>query len=456
MDASEHSSSASEVDRRAFLKTGAVGFAGAATLGSTAPFVQVNSQPTEIIFAFGPDDSGTLQPLIDAFNREHEGDIRVRRREMARASDAYYRQLVSDFEADAADMDVFGADIVWTAPLVRRGWVQNLSRRFYGAYDPEEFIEPALRSAAYQSRMWGVPWYTDAGVLFYRRDLLDESGVSDPPPTWDDLVSAAQTVQSETGIEHGFVFQGAEYEGGVANALEYIWSTGGRVMTLRGSTATVFGQNMTEANVVNVDSTEAAAGLNTARRMIEEGITPPAVTDFREEESWNAFLGGNAVFMRNWPYVYGQLDNEGSRLTADQIGISPIPSAPDHTSYSCLGGWNLMINDRSSTQKQDAAWRFIRYLTAPPQQKQRAIGGGFLPTRSSVYEDPEVQNQAPGVSLSRPAVQQARNRPVSPYYMDLSPRIARAFTRTLRGDMEGAEAVSRLADELHALLRRLR
>lgn len=92
-----------------------------------------------------------------------------------------------------------------------------------------------------------------------------------------------------------------------------------------------------------------------------------------------------------------------------------------------------MINDRSSNQKQDAAWRFIRYLTAPPQQKQRAIGGGFLPTRSSVYEDPEVQNQAPGVPLSRPAVQQARNRPVSPYYMDLSPRIARAFAHPPRG-----------------------
>ena len=73
-----------------------------------------------------------------------------------------------------------------------------------------------------------------------------------------------------------------------------------------------------------------------------------------------------------------------------------------------------------------------------------------------VYEDPEVQNQAPGISLSRSAVNRARNRPVSPYYMELSPRIARAFTRTLRGDFTGTEAVRRLADELHALLRRVR
>lgn len=457
MDASEHSSSSSEVDRREFLKTGAVSLAGAATLGSTAPAVHVNSQPTEIIFAFGPDDSGTLQPLIDAFNREHEGDVRVRWREMARASDAYYRQLVSDFEADAADMDVFGADAVWTAPLVENGWVQNLTRRFHDVYDPDEFVEPALRSASYRFRIWGVPWYTDAGVLFYRRDLLEQNGISEPPQTWEDLIATAQQIKQASGLPHGFVFQGDEYEGGVANALEYIWNAGGRVMTLRGTVAATPGQSMMEPNVINVNTPDAAAGLDTARRMIEEGVTPSAVTRFREEEAWNEFLAGRAVFMRNWPYVYGLLDTEVSQLTADQIGIAPIPSSSaEQTGYSCLGGWNLMVNDRSSDAKQDAAWRFLQYLTAPAQQKNRAIEGGFLPTRPAVYDDPEVQAQAPGIGLSRTAVDRARIRPVSPYYMDLSPRIARAFTRTLQGAFTGQEAVSRLENELHAVLRRMR
>jgi multiple sugar transport system substrate-binding protein len=457
MDASDSASSSCELDRRAFLKTGAASLAGAATLGSTTPAVHVNAQPTEIIFAFGPDDSGTLQPLIDAFNREHEGDIRVRWREMARASDAYYRQLVSDFEADAADMDVFGADIVWTAPLVRRGWVQNLTRRFHGAYDPDEFVEPALQSAAYRFRIWGVPWYTDAGVLFYRRDLLERNGISSPPATWDALIDAARQITQADGVPHGFVFQGDEYEGGVANALEYIWNAGGRVMTLRGSVAATPGQNMIEPNVINVNSADAAAGLATARRMIDEGVAPQAVTRFREEEAWDEFLAGRAVFMRNWPYVYGLLDTEISQLSADQIGIALIPSSSNaHTRYSCLGGWNLMINDRSSNEKQDAAWTFIQYLTDPGPQKRRAIEGGFLPTRPQVYDDPEVQAQAPGIALSRAAVDRARVRPVSPYYMELSPRIARAFTRTLGGAFSGREAVSRLEDELHAILRRMR
>jgi multiple sugar transport system substrate-binding protein len=448
-------SSPTGVNRRDFLKTGAASLAGVAALGSSAPAVHARSQPTEVLFAFGPDDSGTLQPLIDAFNREHEGDIRVRWREMARASDAYYRQLVSDFESDAADMDVFGADVVWTAPFVRRGWVTDLSRRFHGRYNPDTFVEPALQSAAYRLRIWGVPWYTDAGMLFYRRDLLRDRG-TEPPETWDDLMTTAQAVQADADVDHGFVFQGDDYEGGAANALEYIWNAGGRVMTLRGSTAAVMGQNMMDPNVITVDTDEAAAGLGTARRLVEAGVAPSAVASYREEEAWEAFLGGNAVFMRNWPYVYGLLDSEASQLTADQIGLAPIPSAPTHTGYSCLGGWNLMINDRSSDRKQDAAWRFIRYLAAAPQQKTRAIEGGFLPTRTAVYEDPEVQDEAPGIARSRAAVNRARNRPVSPYYMKLSPRIARAFTRTLRGELTGAEATERLADELRTILRRAR
>lgn len=442
------------ISRRDFLTTGAAGLAGASLMGASAPYVHARSQPVEIIYAFGPDDSGTLQPIIDDFNRAYEGDIRVTWREMARASDAYYRQIVSDFEADAAEMDVFGADVVWTAPLVERGWIRNLSGRFYDAYDPDQFVEAALQSAAYRLRIWGVPWYTDAGVLFYRRDLLEQSGFTEPPATWDALASMARQVMVDTGIEHGFVFQGDEYEGGVANALEYIWNAGGRVMTLNVSVAGAIGQNVIDPNVITVNSLDAAQGLDAARRMIDDGITPPAVTRFREEEAWDEFLQGRAVFMRNWPYVYGLLDSEATAITADQIGTAPLPaSSTEQTAYSCLGGWNLVINDRSSREKRDAAWTFIQYLTEPAQQKRRAIGGGFLPTRRSVYDDPEVQQQAPGVAIGRSAVGQARLRPVSPLYPQMAPRIARAFTRTLQGTYTGREAVRRLQDELQSILR---
>jgi multiple sugar transport system substrate-binding protein len=455
----------STVSRRDFLKTGAAGVAGATLLGGSAPYVHARSQPVEISYAWGPDDSGTLQPIIDDFNREHDGEIRVSWHLRPGASGARYRQLVSDFEAGAARYSVFGADSPWTASLVRRGWAQNLTSRFRNVYNADQFVDAAIQSAAHKLRIYGVPWYTDAGVFFYRRDLLEQNGFSDPPDTWNRLgAMAQQIVNNAEGVEHGFVFQGDAYEGGVTNALEYIWNAGGRVMSLRSNTGSTMGQNTLDPNVIKVNSEDVAAGLATARGFIEDGVTPAEVTSFREEEAWVEFLSGRSVFMRNWPYVYGLVDApetterlDTEPIGTDQIGVAPLPSgSTDRRGYSCLGGWNLMINNNVSSRKKDAAWTFVKYLTEKQQQRRRAVGGGFLPTRTSLYDDPELQKEAPGIELSREAVHRARVRPVSPLYPEMSPRIATAFTRTLRGDSDPRASVRRLERELTVIMRNAR
>lgn len=446
------------IRRRDFLRAGAAFLAGSAVAGpSVASDRRRRAAPVDLTFAFGPDDSGTLQPLIDRFNAEHEGDIRVTWTEMERASDAFYRQMQSDFEAGAANYDVIGADVVWTAPLVEDRRIRNLSSRFHDTYEPEDFVEAALQSAAYRFRIWGVPWYTDAGVLFYRRDLLDAVGIDAPPQTWDALREQARRVMDASGTPHGFVFQGDAYEGGVANALEYVWNAGGRVMTLNVSVAGAPGQNVVTPNLITVNSEDAALGFDAARQMITDGVTPPAVTTFREEEAWTEFLEGRAVFMRNWPYVYGLLAQGEGTLDPTQVGVTTLPAlSTEHTSYSCLGGWNLMVNADAPSERRDAAWTFIQYMTSPAVQRERAVEGGFLPTRSTLYDDADLKQAAPGVALGRAAVAQARVRPVSPHYLRMSPRIARAFTRTLRGDLTGREAVRRLQDELRSVLRAAR
>ena len=115
-----------------------------------------------------------------------------------------------------------------------------------------------------------------------------------------------------------------------------------------------------------------------------------------------------------------------------------------------------MINDRSDRQKKNAAWELIQYLVDTPQQIERATNGGFLPTISSLYDDPALAEAAPIIRIGREAVQAARVRPVSPFYMQMSPRIARAFHRVLKGDIDGAKAVRSLQQEMQTILRRNR
>nr|WP_298373589.1 ABC transporter substrate-binding protein [uncultured Halomonas sp.] len=435
------------------LLLGGLGLGGMAALGVSPLGAAVAAQPEEITFAFGPDDSGSLQALIEAFNQEYEGKIHVRYQLMPRSTDDFYRQISSDFDVDSSRIDVFGGDMVWTAAFASRGYVTDVTARLNDAYGPGDFLNAPLNSVGYRNRFWGVPWYTDAGMLYYRRDLLESAGHDNPPASWDELARIAGDVRDKTGTKYGFVFQGAQYEGGVANMLEFLWSAGGRVLTGNLSTAAAFGMDVSSPNVITINSADSARGVSIARELIENGVAPQEVASFREEDATRAFLNGDAVFMRNWPFAYGLIDEKGSKLSADQIGIAAIPrERPGGNSYGCLGGWNLMINAQSS--KQDAAWEFIRFAASPERQAQRARDGGFLPTLSALYDDEKLLEQVPVMALGRRAIDDARLRPVTPFYSAMSQRLAIAFNRVLRGELTGQQAVSQLQRELQLILDR--
>jgi multiple sugar transport system substrate-binding protein len=410
----------------------------------------------EIVFASGPDDTGTVQGLVDAFNRVHQGQVRVEWREFPRESDAHRRELLGDLEADPGGVDLIASDVVWTAELSHSGHVRDLTDRFYDDYDRESFLPAPLGSATYRLRIWGVPWYTDAGLLFYRRDLLAESGIDAPPATWEELESTARRVMEASGTPYGFVFQGAAYEGGTANAAEFIWSAGGEVMTSRLAVTGVVVNTAMEIDAVSVGSEAAARGLDIARRLVSGGVAPRAVADFREAEALASFADGESVYMRNWPYAYEVLRQAG--LTEAQLGVAPLPSAGDGgRSASSLGGWNLMLNARSSDAESDAAWTLIRYLTDPAQQRRQATEAGLLPVLEALYDDPGLSAEVPVLGVGKEVfAAQLHQRPMTPFYGDLSARISETFTRLLRGDLTGTEAASLLDRELRSIVARNR
>ena len=310
------------------------------------------------------------------------------------------------------------------AGSVRRGF----SRR--------DFLEGPINSNTYQGKLYGVPWYTDAGLLYYRKDLLDKAGF-DAPTTWDELKQQANEIKQSEGIKDGFVFQGSNYEGGTVNGLEYINSHGGQVL------------DPNDATKVVIDSPESVAGLEMERSMVEDGVSPQAVSTYAEPDCEPAFLGGNAVFCRNWPYMYAlAADPELSQIKQEQIDIAPLPAGEGGTSVSGLGGWNFYINAFAVQEAQDAAWEFVKFMTAPEQQKFYALEGSYLPTLSSLYDDPEVAETVPPVRLAPDALANTVPRPVSPVYSDMSLTMAEQFNATLNGDASAQESISTLQKEL--------
>ena len=186
--------------------------------------------------------------------------------------------------------------------------------------------------------------------------------------------------------------------------------------------------------------------------MVSDGAATRAVTTYKEEESQAAFLRGDAVFMRNWSYVYALTsDPTQSKIKPGQVGISTLPVAEvGEKSTNVLGATNLYVN--ATTRSADASWALIRYFTAAEQQKFRSLEGARIPVLKSSYEDQELLRKVPIMALGKQALQTVRPRPVSPYYSDMSLAMAEQFNTILAGETSPPQGAKTLQSDLEKVI----
>src|SRR5215207_1782865 len=427
------------LSRRDFLKVSGAGLAGAAFLGAAGcGGGEQSGGPTEVYFTGPPDTSGTTDKLVSQFNDKNKGKYKVIFQQGNSDTGQRLDKLRTQFQAGGENIDVILGDVIWTAELAESGWIIDLSDRFSES-SQQEYLPGSVEAITFGGKPYGLPWFTDTGLLYYRKDLLQKSGYKSAPKTWDELKKMTKKVRSESDIKFGFVFQGAKSEAGVCDGCEYIWGHGGNIL------------DPSDPTKVLVDSPQAIAGLATERSMITDGISPEAVTVYEETETDGVFLRGDTIFMREWPYAYALIGtSDYPNLKTDQVGVSELPSADGKPGNGTVGDQPLYIS--SSSKDPDAAWKFIEFLTAPEQQRFRAVEGSYLPTISDLYDDPEIQNSVPVVALAKQALQHTRPRPVSPYYSDMSLEMQEQFNASLKGDTTPGEAARTLKSELESII----
>lgn len=436
-------SNAEGMSRKDFLRIGGVGLAGAVLLGVAGcggGGSGSSGSSGSITFSWIPEQTGTLDKMIQRFNKENKDGIKVKFREMPTDSTQHFDKLRTEFQAGSDDIDVIGGDVVWPAQFAAPGYYLDLSDRFSKSAR-SKFLPAPMQANTYKGKPYGVPWYTDSGMLYYRKDLLQKSGFDGPPKTWDELKQMAKKVMKDSGTKYGFAFEGAEYEGGVCNGLEYIWTHGGDVL------------DPDNPNKVVVDSPGSIVGLAAERSMVEAGAAPQSVSSYKEQEAQTTFLNGDAVFMRNWPYIYGlAADQSESKVKQNKIGVAPLPVGKEgDSSFSALGGWNFSINAKS--KNPDAAWSFIQYMTAPKQEKEFALKTARIPALKGLLNDQELVNKVPVIKLGKEAISRTRPRPVSPYYSDISLAMAKQFNSSLNGDTSPKGAINKLDGQLKDIIK---
>jgi multiple sugar transport system substrate-binding protein len=443
MTARGGNSRARSITRRKFLKTTGAGVAGASLLGTgaCAGFTpSVEASKGAVIFTHGPDDTGNKAKVVDRFNKEQNGRIVVVFREMPADTGQYFDKMRTEFQAGGGTVDVIGGDVIWPAQLAANGWIMELSDLFTEEMQ-SNYLSGPLDSGKYQDGIYGVPWYADAGMLWYRKDLMQKSGFDKPPETWDELMSIAAKVQKDSGLLYGYVGQGSEYEGGVCNGCEFVWNAGGEFL------------DPDDPTKVILDSEESRAGLGSEAELVAEGIAPLAMATYKETESLTAFMNQDAVFLRNWPYTYASLADPAAGSTFnpktvyDQVGVAPIPVNEKGTkSYRTLGGWSFLINNFST--KKEQAWEFIQYMTSPEVREFFAIEESTLPPEKQYYEDKQLIKKQPLLEVAGEAIASTKPRPVHRFYSDMSLKMAEEFNENLKGEVATEDAIVTLQDQL--------
>ena len=287
-----------------------------------------------------------------------------------------YRQM---FAAKSSDVDIINVDVVW--PGMIKDHLIDLTPYSNGV--EKSHFPSIVANNTVDGKLIAMPWFTDAGLLYYRKDLLDKYGEK-APATWEELAATARKIQDAerkagNADMQGFVFQGKAYEGLTCDAVEWLTSyNGGNIVDASGK--------------ITVNNPGAVKALTTAKSWIGT-IAPMGVLNYGEEDARGVFQNGNAVFMRNWPYAWSLGNGKDSKI-ANKIGVAALPKGgADGKNAATLGGWQLAVSKYSKEPK--IAAELVMYMTSKEIQKERAIKGSYNPTIPDLYKDKDVLAATP-------------------------------------------------------------
>ncbi|MGZ6640386.1 MAG: ABC transporter substrate-binding protein [Solirubrobacteraceae bacterium] len=381
----------------------------------------MNNPPKGTIkYCQGKDTTGSAKALIKAFNDKYASQgWKASLTEFPASADQQRAQFIQRQQAKSADCDVFSSDVIWTAEFSSQKWLYDLTPYINQARS--KYIAAPLETVHYAGKYWGVPETSDAAFIYYKGGTA--------PTTW-------QQVYNEAKSKGGIVYQGAPYEGLTCDYLELAYAAGGQVLTPDGKKSAINSPQNLKALQLMVDG-------------IKNGAAPKAVTTYMEPETDQAWTSGRYGFMRNWTYAYAA-DNTSASKVKGKYKVAPLPSFQGGGKAGILGGHNSVIS--VYTKNPGLALKFADFYASPAFQKTLLLKFSQAAIIPQTYSDADVKKAIPYAPELLQALSQAKARPVSPVYPQISQAIYKNVNDALAGRTSPQDALKKADSQINSAL----
>ncbi|HEU5472288.1 MAG TPA: sugar ABC transporter substrate-binding protein [Actinophytocola sp.] len=245
-----------------------------------------------------------------------------------------------------------------------------------GALDPtpsvidgKTFFEGGWDTTVVDGTSYGVPWYVETRLLYYRSDLATKAG-QQAPGNWADLTAFATAMKQNAGAKWGINLQ-AGGKGAWQTFMPFAWQAGASITD-------------DAAKQFTLDSPDFVKALEYYKSFFDAQLTPSAL--LRPGELEQGFVDGSFGAFFSGPWHMSLIKEQGGPDFTDKWAVARMPKEAAGTSF--VGGGNLAVF--KDAKNRDAAWKFVQYLTRPEVQVKWYGETGDLPSVRSAWQDQKL------------------------------------------------------------------
>ncbi|WP_299444812.1 sugar ABC transporter substrate-binding protein [uncultured Phycicoccus sp.] len=243
-----------------------------------------------------------------------------------------------------------------------------------GEIDTSVFFDGAQKTTEVGGTSYGIPWYVETRLVYYRTDLAEKAGITTPPTDWAGLKDMAKAMQDKAGAKYGIGLQ-AGGVGSWQSVMPFAWSAGAD-LTKDGGEA------------YNFDSPELLKAAQYYQSFFTEGIADKAAPATPTTEP--DFASGKVPMFISGPWMMSAVEKAGGEGFEDKYDVMQIPA--DTQSSSFVGGSNLVVF--KNTENRDSAWKFVQWLAEPETQVDWYGVSTDLPSVKSAWQDPALADDS--------------------------------------------------------------